>query len=121
MTPDRMPPALRPTIHHDHTPAPIPPATAPALQERLLDYNADVTVHAKTTVAGTCGGTANGASCSFPFTAHDLEYFECTVVNSERPVRCAGRDPPPPPPPPSRSASHLPLSAVLVRNPRHLS
>ena len=36
----------------------------------------------------TCDGTAGGASCSFPFvasSAEDIEYYECTVMGSERP------------------------------------
>ena len=57
-------------------------------QERLLK-NTKLTVHSRATA--TCGGTANGANCMFPFTAevaspqHGIEYFEPTIMNSDRP------------------------------------
>ena len=33
----------------------------------------------------TYGGTADGASCVFPFVAHGWEFYECTVLQDSRP------------------------------------
>ena len=55
--------------------------------EALLDINHDSVVFSKS-AGRTCDGTAGGASCSFPFvasSADDVEYYECTVMGSERP------------------------------------
>ena len=33
----------------------------------------------------TCGGTANGAPCTFPFTYHGKVYHACTTYDAEKP------------------------------------
>lgn len=51
--------------------------------EKLLP-EIGITTHTKLG-ARTCGGTAEGASCTFPFLVAGAEYYEPTIVKSDRP------------------------------------
>lgn len=52
----------------------------------LLKTNAQSTIVSKVS-AQTCDGTADGATCSFPFTSTGTgdEHYECTIADSARP------------------------------------